>query len=409
MKKKLLACFIITVVSFRAFAQSETYSNVNSVILEELNNGLHFEITEPNKEPYFVTRDEYIANSLLKITLDTSSEAQFREENVATFSIHDFQDISKKKLLKKLKNKVFYYFENRELQIMTIVNEHLFAVHRYYYFDKYEDLSILKHKFENVDFEYIDWGNEKMKYCCSSFFAYSNFTINESTVIFANDDFTLLPLKKGIKITYEKRDWQPFSKKNFKLPKKRSTYNGNIRRLYHIEKCNNKFKISDFRFQKTYLSDLDSIIIGNNYIFIKKNNLFQVCDIFLKPYKHTPALRAVFSDAEITYGIQVLVGNEIKWLFKDGKCSPKQRKRIYYKTENCLLISTYQNQDSRKYGTFEGYLYKFKQNNLWGYYPLMTESKFQNLEDFKFYFARFKTPNGKEGWLDKNGKVYFDE
>jgi hypothetical protein len=54
-------------------------------------------------------------------------------------------------------------------------------------------------------------------------------------------------------------------------------------------------------------------------------------------------------------------------------------------------------------------LYKISKNNLFTYYPLVKEIKYKELEDFQENFARFELPNGKKGWLSKEGKEYLDE
>jgi hypothetical protein len=485
----LLLGIHIIVVPIGVFAQNEVFSNVTSVALEK-NNDIHLEIAEQHNKPYYITRNEYFNEIKFKINLDTSAETQFHEENARVFQIHDFQQISKEKLLKKLKNKAFYSFENQELSVMTIINEQFFAVHSYFYFDEKEDKASRNGKYENIDFEYIDFENKKMRYYGSKFFAYSSLILNNNTMLFVSEAFCLLPLKRGIAITYEKREWLPSKEMKFKQPKRLSTYKGNIEQLYHIEKDNNKFKVSDSRFEKTYFFDIEAIIIDDNYIFVKRDGVFIAHDVFLKSYKRTPKLRAVFPEYGKYYGIQVLVGNKVKWLFNKGYCSSNQRKRqhIYYKQETCGFQNTFQNQDSiitkngkesyLKYANFflhlsdshdftflnnkkyllfpemrdslltnrliakdknglhlfkiniieeqlslspiienmevfdgkENYpFFKFKKNTLWGYYPLMTEAKFQSLDDFKFFFARFKIPDGKEGWMSIDGNIYFDE
>ena len=54
-------------------------------------------------------------------------------------------------------------------------------------------------------------------------------------------------------------------------------------------------------------------------------------------------------------------------------------------------------------------LYKISKNNLFTYYPLVKEIKYKKLENFIENFARFELPNGKKGWLSKDGKEYYDE
>lgn len=473
-------------VSFVAVAQNEMFNDIKKVFFEK-NGHIHFETVGQNMETFYITRDEYYDESNLKIIRDTSSEMQFNENEIKTFSIYDFQQITEQKLIKKLKNKAFYYFEDSELQVMKIINNHYFVIHRYYLFDENEEKNLRKQKFENIDFQYTKFRNQKMKYLGSSIIAYSSLTLNKSTTILANDDFYLLPLKKDIVINYENRDWLPFTSEKFSTPKRLLTYRGNIKQLYRIEKDNQQLKISDARSGKIYLLDLEVIIFANNYIFIKKNGSFTTHDIFLSPYKSSPKLRAVFSDYESSYGIQVLIENKIKWLLNNGKFSEKQRKKIYFQSGFCGYHNYLENFDSiitknknemylkhkylvaqlpdyqdfnflnnEKHIDFTESLdslitnnliakdknglhlfkvnvekeqiklsliienmdffsrennypnFKFKKNNLWGYYPLMNKAKFQKLEDFNFFFSRFIMPNGEAGWITKDGNIYLD-
>lgn len=52
-------------------------------------------------------------------------------------------------------------------------------------------------------------------------------------------------------------------------------------------------------------------------------------------------------------------------------------------------------------------LFKVKQNNLVGYYKI-TEPKYEELAEFTFGLAQFKLENGKTGFIDKDGKEYYD-
>jgi hypothetical protein len=53
--------------------------------------------------------------------------------------------------------------------------------------------------------------------------------------------------------------------------------------------------------------------------------------------------------------------------------------------------------------------YKMKKNNLFKLFPLHKEFRYKKLEDFQGNFARFELPNGKKGWLSKEGEEYLDE
>ncbi|MGH1384807.1 hypothetical protein [Kordia sp.] len=49
---------------------------------------------------------------------------------------------------------------------------------------------------------------------------------------------------------------------------------------------------------------------------------------------------------------------------------------------------------------------RFKENNKYGYYGIHKKARFQKLEAFQGFFAKFELPNGQKGWLDRNGKEY---
>ncbi len=53
--------------------------------------------------------------------------------------------------------------------------------------------------------------------------------------------------------------------------------------------------------------------------------------------------------------------------------------------------------------------FMLKQNKLYTFYPnIGLKSKYKYVEDYIIQFAKFKYPNGKKGWVDRNGNEYFD-
>ncbi len=54
-------------------------------------------------------------------------------------------------------------------------------------------------------------------------------------------------------------------------------------------------------------------------------------------------------------------------------------------------------------------VYKIQKDGLTTYYPITKEIRYKKIEDFQDNFARFELPNGKKGWLSKEGKEYLDE
>ncbi|MDQ0784052.1 hypothetical protein [Chryseobacterium sp. W4I1] len=59
--------------------------------------------------------------------------------------------------------------------------------------------------------------------------------------------------------------------------------------------------------------------------------------------------------------------------------------------------------------SYQNYL-NLEKNGLYTYYPnIGTEPKYKKLEPYIGYFARFETPDGKKGWVNRKGKEYFDQ
>jgi|GEM_PF-5587027 len=63
-------------------------------------------------------------------------------------------------------------------------------------------------------------------------------------------------------------------------------------------------------------------------------------------------------------------------------------------------------------GELEGFGYyhpiKFKEKNLYGYYPQNKEARYKRIKKFILFFAKFELPNGLKGWLDIYGNEYFE-
>lgn len=56
---------------------------------------------------------------------------------------------------------------------------------------------------------------------------------------------------------------------------------------------------------------------------------------------------------------------------------------------------------------YDNGIFKVKQNGLFGYYKI-TQPKYKELNGFSFGLAKFKLENGKSGYIDKDGKEYYD-
>lgn len=62
-----------------------------------------------------------------------------------------------------------------------------------------------------------------------------------------------------------------------------------------------------------------------------------------------------------------------------------------------------------KIRNFTSYLY-LKKGNLATFYPNIGKvPKYKKLTQYQEFFARFETPDGKKGWVDRKGKEYFDQ
>lgn len=59
---------------------------------------------------------------------------------------------------------------------------------------------------------------------------------------------------------------------------------------------------------------------------------------------------------------------------------------------------------------FKGFNYpiKFESKEVYGFWPQNTKAKYSELKEFEKGFARFKMPDGIQGWLCLDGKEYFD-
>jgi len=49
---------------------------------------------------------------------------------------------------------------------------------------------------------------------------------------------------------------------------------------------------------------------------------------------------------------------------------------------------------------------RFLENNLYGFYGIHLKGRYKKLDQFQRFFAPFELPDGRKGWLDRNGKEY---
>ena len=65
--------------------------------------------------------------------------------------------------------------------------------------------------------------------------------------------------------------------------------------------------------------------------------------------------------------------------------------------------------DSVVFSSKYNYPAKIYKNGLCTYFPISKEPKYAETQNFNGYFARFRLPNGKKGWLSHDGVEYPDE
>lgn len=249
-------------------------------------------------------------------------------------------------------------------------------------------------------------------------------------------------------------------------------------------------EITDLISHKNLLEkEFDTVFHHSNFIVGKKDS---ATDFYNKKLQNiTPKnLRAIYfpkneNQNPFYDGIQVLVGNEVKWLTVSGELKDSilpvyqaicgtgmssyraqfkitQDENYFYlnnrpfaKTstyDDVYLINGTKEYQSNDLSNFENYikvqkdgkwgiidfknnsmesttplktseilavdydkielvgaLIKLKKEGLWGYFQINESPKYNSLEKFNNYFARFTLPNKKRGWLTTDGKEYLDE
>lgn len=121
------------------------------------------------------------------------------------------------------------------------------------------------------------------------------------------------------------------------------------------------------------------------------NHSNQVCN--LNQYAHNAFFRGLNNRIEHYYLVE---GNskfgiiKIEW--------KKQQKSSFALPMNCEYIQKSESNTS----------IIFRQNGLFGFFPLNQKGKYNFVEKFNFNFARIELTNGKSGWLGLDGKEYLD-
>lgn len=156
-----------------------------------------------------------------------------------------------------------------------------------------------------------------------------------------------------------------------------------------------KGKIYKTRPYSSFLEKFDYKIFGKKAKFLNNKKEMKIEYIYSKGHGRDTLAQVVF-DEEIyfkplktNYIVSNIKGKYGVWDFID---------------EKVILPFSYQ-----KIVPFRNYLL-IEKKGLLTFYPNMgTEPKYKKLDPYIGYFARFELPNGKKGWVDRNGREYFDE
>ena len=84
-------------------------------------------------------------------------------------------------------------------------------------------------------------------------------------------------------------------------------------------------------------------------------------------------------------------------------------KKIVFEHQNITPTIIVSDLDSVIFSSKYNYPAKIYKNGLCTYFPISKEPKYVDIQDFNRYFARFRLPNGKEGWLSRDDVEYLDE
>jgi len=154
-----------------------------------------------------------------------------------------------------------------------------------------------------------------------------------------------------------------------------------------------------------------SYIIINDHLIKEVSKYDKVDTTYSLKFDKIPPQKAIF---EKFVNNKKEISFERGWYTGDiwGKLDPdfvllKENKKygVWSLLEEKYIISL----EFDKIQNFTSYL-SLEKNGLSTFYPnIGTEPKYQKLEPYIEYFARFETPDGKKGWVDRKGKEYFDQ
>ncbi|HMR87992.1 MAG TPA: hypothetical protein PKD51_07555 [Saprospiraceae bacterium] len=161
----------------------------------------------------------------------------------------------------------------------------------------------------------------------------------------------------------------------------------------------------------TYLSKADSIVsirYLNNEVEHKYDSYSKLYSVFSFPY-NTYLLKTPNN----TKLVSLIVKNEaykndltdIKEYQIQSQIAKDSLTNVINNIKDDIEITTLFEGDIEAFGYYHPI--RFKEKNLYGYYPQNKKAKYLRLEKFNFFYAEFELPNGKKGWLDIYGNEYF--
>ena len=209
--------------------------------------------------------------------------------------------------------------------------------------------------------------------------AYTYYEFNHSLQIIQNNQVFWIN-KLGNKTTSPKLVFPVFS--GFDIPIFEKIIYIKENRFYYIEKSD---KDADFDYERI---DTTELFLPNNTADVTFYNKTKNAYFYDKDTT-VSQIRFILKDKNNKYSLAV-------------KESLKGKKGITVKKKFIVDV------DKIEFINYHHPL-KFYKSGLCGYYPQNKEAKYKTLERFNYYFARFELPNGKKGWLGRDGKEYLDK
>lgn len=410
---------------FEKYSNSEEVLFANDVTQLNANTVKNIKFTETTEDDlnqfYYLNKDMFVYSQI-----DNFSKQPGRKK-LYPFLILDFKNnkqivyfddgliIPLKKELKLLLNHKYANYtieKNIKLKAKDISMGHFSEINNYYEID-----TIKKNK--KVIFKSMFFKNVLNK-SYDSIYTNRDFIVgyDDKIIDIYNYQFTKLPLKKVRTIFLEKyfAQAQIISKnslKNINLlgqEYKKGDGPSSIDLSFQFPDVDIQFKI--FRKDNNYNfeGETDKLIENSSSYGYEKVNLFNTTDIDSLEFESDGDFYnsiTIYTESGYSKKRPILLYSLLKNkrynlntfdYFLVENLNPKQ-KEINDKLPKNLDSLTKINDD----------VYYISKNNLCTYFPIIKEIKYKSIEKFKGNFARFELPNGKKGWLSKDGKEYLDE